>query len=49
MFSGGAISWCVTLQSIVALSIIEVKYMTTTKVVKKVLWLKGLVGDINIS
>lgn len=44
----GAISWKTTLQSTVALSTIEAKYITTTKVVNEGIWLRGLVGDLCI-
>ena len=43
-----AISWKATLQSIVALSIIEVEYMSLTKVVKEGIWLHGLVDSLGL-
>ena len=43
---GCAISWKVTLQSTIALSTIEAKYMAFTKACKEALWLKGLFGEL---
>ena len=45
---GSVISWKATLQSIVALLTTEVEYMIATEAVKKVVWLKGLVGDLDL-
>ena len=44
---GCAISWKDTLQSIVALSTTEAKYMEITKACKEALWLKGLFGELS--
>ena len=44
---GCAISWKATLQSTVALSTIEAKYMTITKACKEALWLNGLFGELS--
>ena len=40
------VSWKSTLQSTVALSTIEVEYMTITKAVKEAIWLQGLLDDL---
>ncbi|PKA50578.1 Retrovirus-related Pol polyprotein from transposon TNT 1-94 [Apostasia shenzhenica] len=45
----GPISWKATLQNIVALSIIEVEYITAVEAAKKVAWLKDLVKELSIS
>ena len=42
-----AISWKATLQTIVALSTIEAKYMAITKACKEAIWLKGLFGELS--
>ncbi|KAG8480092.1 hypothetical protein CXB51_025341 [Gossypium anomalum] len=44
---GCAISWKVTLQTIVALSTIEAEYMAITEASKEVIWLKGLFSKLN--
>lgn len=40
---GGVISWKVTLKSVFTLSTTEAECMTTIKIVKEAIWLKGLV------
>ena len=42
-----AISWKVTLQTIVALSTTEAEYMAITKACKEAIWLKGLFGELS--
>ena len=44
---GCAISWKATLQSAVALSTTEAKYMAVTKGCKEALWFKGLFGGLS--
>lgn len=44
--NGYAISWKTTVQSTVTLSTTEAEYMTVTKTLKKVLWLKELFGKL---
>ncbi|KAG8473629.1 hypothetical protein CXB51_036049 [Gossypium anomalum] len=44
---GYAINWKVTLQTIVALSTIEVEYMAIIEVCKEAIWLKGLFSELN--
>ena len=48
MLSGSAISWKVTLQSMIALSTIEAEYMATIEVVKEAIWLRSLVGNLGL-
>ena len=43
---GCAISWKSTLQSTVALSSTEAKYMAITEVIKEAIWLKTFLGEI---
>lgn len=45
---GGAISWKSTLQSVVALSTTEAKYMAITAVVKESFWLRGIAGEFGV-
>jgi len=45
MLSGSAISWKATLQSTIALSIIEAEYMAAAEVVKEAIWLRSLVDN----
>ncbi|KAH9660217.1 hypothetical protein KPL70_024138 [Citrus sinensis] len=45
---GGPVSWKSILQSTIALSTTEAEYMAATKVVKEVIWLKGLLGDLRV-
>ncbi|XP_052293978.1 secreted RxLR effector protein 161-like [Citrus sinensis] len=42
---GSPISWRSVLQSTIALSSTEAKYMTATEAVKEAIWLRGLLGD----
>ena len=42
------VSWKSTLQSTVALSTIEVEYMTITEAVKEAIWLHGLLKDLGV-
>ncbi|KAG8496765.1 hypothetical protein CXB51_007998 [Gossypium anomalum] len=44
---GCAISWKATLQTIVALSTTEAKYMAITEACKEAIWLKGLFSELN--
>ncbi|KAG8499322.1 hypothetical protein CXB51_005880 [Gossypium anomalum] len=44
---GCAISWKVTLQTIVALSTTEAEYMAITRACKEAIWLKGLFSELN--
>ncbi|KAG8501080.1 hypothetical protein CXB51_003194 [Gossypium anomalum] len=44
---GCAISWKATLQTTVALSITEAKYMVITEACKEAIWLKGLFSELN--
>ncbi|KAG8483366.1 hypothetical protein CXB51_022321 [Gossypium anomalum] len=44
---GCAISWKATLQTIVALSTTEAKYMAITEPCKEAIWLKGLFSELN--
>lgn len=43
-----AVSWRSMLQTPVALSTMEAKYMVLTEAVQEEIWLKGLVGDLDI-
>lgn len=43
-----AVSWRSMLQTPVALSTMEVEYMVLTEAVQEEIWLKGLVGDLDI-
>ncbi|KAH9761191.1 hypothetical protein KPL70_000407 [Citrus sinensis] len=45
---GGPVSWRSILQSTIALSTTEAKYMAATEAVKEVIWLKGLLGDLGV-
>lgn len=45
---GGAVSWKASLQSIVALSTTEAKYIALTEAVKEVKWLRGLVSELGL-
>ena len=42
------VSWKSTLQSAVALSTTEVKYMVITEAVKEAIWLQGLLDDLGV-
>ena len=44
--AGGPVSWRSILQSTIALSSTEAKYMAVTEIVKKTIWLQGLVTDL---
>ena len=44
---GCAISWKATLQTTVALSTTEAKYMAITEACKEAVWLKGLFSELN--
>ena len=46
--SQARVSWRSILQSITALSTIEVEYMTMTEVMKEAIWLQGLLDDLGI-
>lgn len=43
-----SISWKIIIQKFVALSITEAEYITLTKVVKEVLWLKGFSKELKL-
>eukprot|EP00253_Pinus_taeda_P018562 PITA_18562 len=43
--AGGAISWMLKLQNIVALSTTEAEYIATSHACKEAVWLKGLLGE----
>lgn len=45
---GGTVSWKASLQSVVALSTTETKYIALTKVVKEAKWLRGLVLELGL-
>ncbi|KAH9718108.1 hypothetical protein KPL71_022089 [Citrus sinensis] len=45
---GGPVSWRSILQSTIALSTTEAKYMAATEAVKEAIWLKGLLGDLGV-
>ena len=45
----GAISWKASVQSLAALSAIEVEYIAATEVVKEVTWLRGLITELGVS
>ncbi|KAE8731199.1 SWI/SNF-related matrix-associated actin-dependent regulator of chromatin subfamily A member [Hibiscus syriacus] len=47
-FAKAPVSWKSTLQSTVALSTIEAEYMAVTEVVKEVIWLQGLFGELGM-
>ena len=42
------VSWKSTLQSIVALSMMEAEYMAITEAVKEAIWLQGLLDDLGV-
>ena len=44
---GSDVSWKLTLQSIIALSTTEAEYMAAMEAVKKAIWFKGLVAELN--
>ena len=45
---GVPMSWKSTLQSILALSMIEAEYMALIKVVKDAIWLRGLLDELGV-
>lgn len=45
---GHFVSWKLTLQLIIALSIIEAKYMKATEAAKEAIWLKDLVAKLTL-
>jgi hypothetical protein len=47
--SGEPICWKSTLQSIVAMSTTEAKYMAVAEATKEALWLKGLVKELGLN
>ena len=47
--SGGPVCWRSTLQSLVAMSTPEAKYMAVAKAAKEALWLKGLVKELGLN
>ena len=48
VLAGGPVSWMSILQLTIALSIMEAKYMATTKIVKEAIWVKGLLDDLGV-
>ena len=48
MLSSGAISWKVTLQSTITLSITEIEYMETTESAKEAICLRSLVDNLSL-
>ena len=48
IFYSGGISWKVVLQSTTTLSTTEVEHMAAIEAVKEVIWLRGLVGDLEL-
>ena len=46
--SQAPVSWRSTLQSIIALSITEVEYISMIKAIKEGIWLQGLLDDLRI-
>ncbi|GJS83328.1 retrovirus-related pol polyprotein from transposon TNT 1-94 [Tanacetum coccineum] len=49
MVHGCVVSWKATLQHVVALSTTEVEYMAPIEVVKKSIWLKGLLIELGVN
>lgn len=45
---GSVISWKALLQSVVALSTIEVEYIAMTEAVREAMWLKGIIKEFRI-
>ena len=45
---GEPISWKYILQSTIALSTIEVKYMTLIEAIKEAIWLRGLLDELGV-
>ena len=45
---GGPVCWRSTLQSTVALSTTEAKYMAVTEAFKEAMWMHGLINDLGI-
>lgn len=43
------INWKATLQSIIILSTTKIEYMIAIEVMKKTIWLRGLVDDLGLS
>ncbi|XP_070013311.1 uncharacterized protein [Nicotiana sylvestris] len=48
LLKGAPVSWKSTLQSTVALSTTEAKYMTITEDVKEAIWLQGLLKELGV-
>ena len=48
LLNGPSISWVSSIQSTVALSYTEAKYMALTQAVKKSIWLQGLLSDLGV-
>lgn len=48
MYNGCLVNWKATLQHVVALSITEAEYTTTTEAVKEALWLQGLLSELGM-
>jgi hypothetical protein len=46
LLDGGAVSWSLKKQEIIALSMTEAEYMATTNTAKEVLWLQSFIGEI---
>jgi hypothetical protein len=49
LISGGAISWSLKKQSLVALSSTEAEYMAAAAATKEAVWLRTLLGEFNLS
>jgi len=47
-FVGVAVSWVSRLQKVVALSTIEVEYITTTEVCKEILWMRRFLEELGL-
>ena len=48
MLFGNEVSWKASLQTVVALSTIEVEFMAITEAAKEALWLQGLIGEFGV-
>ena len=48
MVCGGLVNWKSQLQSIVALSTTTAKYTVATKAIKEIVWLQGLLNELEM-
>ena len=48
MVCGGLVNWKSQLQSIVALSTTATKYVVATKAIKEIVWLQGLLNELEM-